>query len=341
MAKAIALRQKKRRITLKDILCLPANLIIKWANIINPKNIMNNYVKMIRENKVAFFITLAFILFLGMRIAFMDFDLSSLGISNSMLCGGNSDEVVERLTVSDKLEGDGIEALYTTMKPIGIALSVLWWLLMLVSLSVRDQFTVEQVAMHFIRLILPVYLINDLGFDLMKKILEVGESIATDVASSWKVTLDEVNAGDMKVSLFNIINALIPLLVLWVIGLACKLICILTCLMRRIKLELLVAFAPIALSDVTGDAHSTSVRYCKNLLATALQGALILGLGYISMQVLTSFIGGDIDKVDSLSKQICDGSRSLIDCVPCIAVALTVIGLMPKTEDIAKTIVGS
>ncbi len=334
---------QKRRITAKDIICFPAIFLYSWADTINPKNIIKRYAKNIKENKAVWIIAAAIIIFFGIRIALMDFDLSSLGIDNTMFCGGKTTEIEERLKVSQYLGTDGVQQFYDLLKPIGIALSVLFWMIMLVGLSVRDQFTVEQIAMHMIRLILPVWLINEKGFEIMQKLLEIGENIAHDMVNTWKVDTTLNGAGDVKVSLFNIINALIPLFVLWIAGIACQLVCWLTCFGRRIKLELLVAFAPIALSDVTGDSHSTSIRFCRNVLAIALQGALILGIGFIAEKVLvTTYTGNLADAATtSLTKLIADGRIGFFECLPALGVALTVIGLFPKTEELAKTVIGA
>ncbi len=340
---SLSAQKAKKRITAKDIICLPANILSSWIDTINPKNIAKRYAKSIKENKAVWVIALAIIAFLGIRIAFMDFDLSSLGIDNTMFCGGTTTEIQQRLAVSGELSADGIEALYNAMKPVGIALSVLFWMIMLVGISVRDQFTVEQIAIHMIRLILPVWLINDKGFEIMQKMLSIGESIANDLANTWAVNTTMNGAGDVKVSLFNIINALLPLFVLWLAGIACQLVCWLTCFGRRIKLELLVAFAPIALSDVTGDSHSTSMRYCRTVLAIALQGALILGIGFIAEKVLVSCYTGAVAGAASasLTKLVADGTIGFFDCLPALGVALTVIGLFPKTEELAKSVIGA
>lgn len=341
---SLSAQKAKKRITAKDIICLPANILSSWIDTINPKNIAKRYAKSIKENKAVWVIALAIIAFIVIRIAFMDFDLSSLGINNSMFCGGKTGDIETRLKVSDKLNGDGIESFYNTMKPIGIALSVLFWMIMLVGISVRDQFTVEQIAIHMIRLILPVWLINDKGFYIMQKLLSIGESIAHDLSTQWIVDTQLDGAGDVKVSLFNIINALLPLFVLWLAAIACQLVCWLTCFGRRIKLEVLVAFAPIALSDVTGDSHSTSMRYCRTVLAIALQGALILGVGFIANKVLEGIYQDPHMAAaagTSLTKLIADGQIGFFDCLPAVGVALTVIGLFPKTEELAKTVIGA
>ena len=43
----------------------------------------------------------------------------------------------------------------------------------------------------------------------------------------------------------------------------------------------------------------------------------------------------------SLTKLIADGQIGFFDCLPAVGVALTVIGLFPKTEELAKTVIGA
>lgn len=331
----------KHSITAKDILCLPSKLLTAWIDTINPRNICRNYARCFWENKATWVLAFALLAFFSIRFAFMDFDLSVFGISNTMFAGGTITDIKNNLTISTHLHTDNVDKLFDLFKPVGISLSVLYWMIMLVGMSVRDQFTVEQVAMHMIRLIFPVFLIEEKGYDILKKMLEIGESLMADVIATITdpgVTGNE--AGDLKVGLFAIVSALIPLFVLWLIGMACKLIMLLTCFQRRIKAELLIAFAPVALADITGDSHSTSIRYCKTILAIGIQGAMIVGMALIAITLLKDAIGGLGYGDDSLAKLVADGAITPKDTLPVLAVGLTVIGLYPKTEEIAKTLVG-
>ena len=236
----------------------------------------------------------------------------------------------------------GIRDIYDMFVPVGMSLSVLYWMIMFIGIAVRDQFTVEQIAIHMIRLIIPVWLISDKGYDIIIYLIKIGDGIRNELVGKLNLasSITDTGAGDLKVSLFNILNALIPLFCLWIIGMACKIVMMLTCYMRRLKVAVLVALAPIALSDVTGDQHSTSLRFLKNILALALQGALIIAIATIAMFIMTDEVGATVGG-NSIAKQVADGTLGITDTIPIVAIGLTVLGIYPKTEEIAKTIIGA
>ena len=337
----------KRKIRDSRLVILIRRFVYWYLDLINPKRIVRYYVHDVKNNRLSY--ALAIIIFIGIisvRMGSMDFGTGTMfGVSlYGAICGGAVDTSMsaDLLTFA--------KTIYNTIRPVGVALVVLFWLTELVSITVRDSFSTEILAMHFAKIIIGVFLMFN-GENIITELvnLEAGLRGNVDTAAQNALNLSatqEVTGNEVADAVIKIVDFLRILPVMSLLLLMAGISCIvlkLQCISRSIKMALLFAFAPIGLADLAGNEHSTSIRYLKHILALSIQGALLVGINYLAAFLMLN-CGELVPDSDSALQNIWTvakgASFSLWAFIPILAVGFAAIGMYSKSEEIARTIVG-
>lgn len=308
-------------------------------DIYSPKRIAKRLIKDIKENKIYYAIGLAIMTFIGItRIGMMDFDTGDLFQADVFAAFS-----IGMLNTSSIPALNFGEQLYNAVLPVGTALVVLYWLTELAGIAMRDQYTIEIMSMHMIKLIIGAVLLAN-GWEIMTSLQEFGDGLKELVTNNMTMPgKDALAGGNAVIQIADLILLLLPMLVMFALALISCFVLKLKLITRSLKLAVLFGFAPIGLADLAGGTHSTSMRYIKNIAALAIQGAVLTAICYAGGSLSTAF--GTLDEATGLysSLSIWDVVKTGIFSVTGIetaAIILTAIGLFSKSEDIARTIVG-
>ena len=308
-------------------------------DIYSPKRIFERFIKDIKDNKVYYAFAFAMMAFVCItKIGMMDFkggDFFSTDIFN-LVSGGLLD--ANDLIVDDTLLDSG-KKLYDAVLPVGCALVVMYWLIDFAAVTVRDNFTPEIIARHFIKLLLAAIIMMK-GWTIVESLCDLGASFVTVVENALD-TPSESTPGDSNIvfKIMDVIALLIPWLMLALLGIVAAVVMKLKLITRAIKLVVFLGFAPVGLADLAGGSHSTSIRYAKNILALALQGAILMAINYGACEAASWFLTEGYDPSTSIGDLITAGALKVTG-IESAAIALTAIGLYSKSEDMARTIVG-
>lgn len=201
-----------------------------------------------------------------------------------------------------------VTAIMDTLQPIGILLVTLYWLIDIIEKTTSGQgYSIEQFVKSFVKLTIGLVMVGNcqklcLGIiqfsgGVLGKIGDVGE-----MSSQGKEIVLEY-AEDL--GFFEGILFYVELLIPYLITKICSIIVLFISLGRAILLLVKCGFAPIGLADIffaPGGGNGT--RYIKGLLASGLQGAVILGILVIVVLVgpnittgSTSIAISDVQKV--------------------------------------------
>ena len=124
-----------------------------------------------------------------------------------------------------------------------------------------------------------------------------------------------------------VLTLIFPFIVSFLIKIAIYFICY----GRTIEMGVRSAFAPIGCADLTtGGANSNGIRYLKSLFAVALQGAVMVGIIFISSNVISSELS---------SNGILKGAFFPF-LVQYFGVVSAMVGMLGASKSIAKEIIG-
>lgn len=228
-------------------------------------------------------------------------------------------------------------AMYNTMKVVGMALVILFFLIELLDEVQADNFNYEHLIKKLITLAVGLLVVAN-GADIFAAITNWGNSmldVACEAVSAGNATLEDTKiiyetlnsaGGDGIFSgLLAVLEALaiicdniLPFLLFCV----AFIIAYIVSFSRFIEILVRFAFAPIGLAPiVSGGAKSSGMRYAKKFAAVCLQGAVcIVAIGASQMVItMQSEVGSIFAKV---------------------LVPLTLIGFLLKTGRIADDICG-
>lgn len=223
---------------------------------------------------------------------------------------------------------------YTALQAIAASIALLYFLLEVLDKITREMLSLEQFAVHFIKLLVVLFILNN-GVLLIKGLLSINAEICSlmdpnkisgingESDGGYLASVKEMLAIPIlgQVAAFGVIAQLfIP----YFATLAVNAYITLICWGRFFELGLRTAFAPIGLLDIVTDGFKFSnLRYLKKLFAVILQGTVIVAIMRLVGQA--------------------QGALALgihISGFTYILVMLTEIGLIKKANQFAHDILG-
>ena len=185
------------------------------------------------------------------------------------------------------------EQLYDTVAVIGELLVIVHFMVYLLEMVTADTLNPERFFKMFIKLVAGILIVKN-GF----AIAEAGLTLATVVFNKMAQTppggmnKDACNYDALKKDGFNAILSSIPLLLPYLVMMAAKAFVSIVCWFRIMDVLVRVIFSPVGLSDLIFEGtQGHGFMYLKKIIASALQGAAIIGItkGY---SAILSILGG-------------------------------------------------
>lgn len=193
------------------------------------------------------------------------------------------------------------EELYQTFAKLGQLLLAVYVMYDLMTKSAGDSLTPEQFFKAIVRLIIG-YIIMQNGFDIVTE----GTALISSIFD--KVTASSGGGNQYPLAAYcpfskllfekNVFDAMVDasgMFIPWLIMLLAGSIVNITCWARVLDIMMRLIFAPIGMSDLMNDGlRSSGWRYFKRLLASVLQGSVIIATikGYsILMPVIMNMNG--------------------------------------------------
>ena len=149
-----------------------------------------------------------------------------------------------------------------------------------------------------------------------------------------------VDEADAVIKIIEIIRLFVPLIIFVACGLVARLVLWMRCIARNLKLCVYMALAPIALADITGGSHSTSINYLKRILALCIEGAILIAMNFFIGSLISNMIADDTKPI--LNTLIDYGGDFFTheNTFKALVYCLTGIGLYSKSEEISMSLVG-
>ncbi len=342
----------------RSIICKPNIKNIKsgmkklahfYVDLISPVSIFKRCAKNFKTYRKEYAILMIGLLFLGVfRIGFMDIDVSGFvnQVTDDKLVGGV--DIYDQLKIQTgtfSLFGFVGKKIYDIIAPIGISFAVMYWLMIVVNMAVRDNFNVEQIAILFIKLLIPVILI-DKGWDIITKLIEIGNSLLDTLKTTLTDSMAAPPNGELRIPFAKYFAVMFPVLILWGIGGLTRVMALMAIYTREIRLMLLAAFSPLSLADIAGEEHSQAIKLLKELLALGLQGCMMLAVNYAGIKLMKAEmdnIAGGVAGAASgktVVQLMMENDFDIFKIVALLAISVTAMGLYSKSEDLAKQVVG-
>lgn len=218
------------------------------------------------------------------------------------------------------------ERLYNIMLPIGELLAFVYYLLALMEKSLSDNFSAEQFARDTIKLA-GMILILRMGFQLLTWGMELSSFVYKKLQqiTSFRDNVSGCRYDECKNrNFFESIGHMLSLLIPWLLMSIARVVIRVICWSRVLTIIVRVIFAPIGMADsVKGGTSSQGFRYFKKIVASAMQGSLILGVS-VAYNLIVSSIS-------------VDGS---IGWVQPVVLAAVVITLVFKSSSMAEEMLG-
>ncbi len=342
MSKAIAKRPiLTKENAFKVLKCVFAFL----EDIYNPKKILRRIKEDIKRNWVYYLLGIGILGLLVFRfLAKMDFSLGGIldGQAYSMLAGGNMFEGEDMLGIDEDFTSQ-TRSIYDGLKSIGMSLAVLYWMIELGTLVKEDHFSVETFFISMIKLVVAVFLIDN-GWRIIETLIDFGNAlndlIRARIGVAYSIADSTIDSGSTVLKIVDIIRLLVPLIIFVACGLVARLVLWMRCITRNLKLCVYMALAPIALADITGGSHSTSINYLKRILALCLEGAILLAMNFFIGTLMSSLA---LDAGESIWQTLVDTGGDFLmhtNNLKALVYGLTGIGLYSKSEEISMSLVG-
>lgn len=224
---------------------------------------------------------------------------------------------------------------YTALQAIAASIALLYFLLEILDKTTREMLSLEQFAVHFIKLLVVLFILNN-GVMLIKGLLSINSEICSLMDPNKIAGISSESDGgylaEVKKQLsipiigqFAGFAIIMELFIPYFGTLAVNAYIMFISWARFFELGLRTAFAPIGLLDIVTDGFKFSnLKYLKKLFAVILQGTIIVAIMRIVGQAQGALMFGDT---------IGAGYQYLI-------VMLTEIGLIKKANQFANDILG-
>ena len=232
---------------------------------------------------------------------------------------------------------------YDVVKPVGMALLLLFFLIEVLSDSTTDNFNTEHLMKKLIALAICAIVIiegpNILGVlvqfgDQMLEVAEDAISAASiDGGLAKEVWIDLVTEDDGGLLSFlfvlgRAIGSIFGNLVYWILTMAAIIVICFTAFGRVLELSIRYIFAPLGLASIisgNAPARSAGMRYLKQFASLCLQGAVI-----VAAVGAAGIIKASIDADESF----------IMGTFAFVLVPLTLIGFITRSGRVADDIIG-
>lgn len=264
------------------------------------------------------------------------------------ICGGDlATDLFDTLNVNLMSAGGAYGSVYTfaqtiynAIMPIGVSLLLVYFLVDLIKKASAEQFNTYQFV-HSLIMLIASKIVMEHGFDILTYLFSAGHSLLSTVNNAGSISttnlgldtaaiVDDFRSslgltgllktlGDLVIA----VSLLFPYIISWAMRIAVKLIVY----SRMISIYAHVMLAPIALSDFYAEGRQgAGWKFLKSFFSTALQGALILGIGYMYSALFATITYND------------EGLFSFL--IPVLAVQISAIMAMFKAQSITDKVVG-
>lgn len=268
---------------------------------------------------------------------------------------------VENMAKDVPSSSDGIwglfGVLYESVAAAGVGLAVMWTMLNIIEKISEGRVTEETIISMFAKLLLASFIII-YGKQLCVTLLSLGNSFTssfstavdqwangktpdnTALATEAFNKMEEISNGNVFYCCAAIIENSIPAVVM----LVCWVIAFVQLISRIIELGIRTAFMPIGVADfMTHGMHSPGMHYLKTYIGVAAQGAalyLIMLIGITLMgsnDLLNTIFANDIEgPASGLASIGLSVGRTFMS----VLIAITMIGLMKKADNLIREVFG-
>lgn len=193
---------------------------------------------------------------------------------------------------------------YNSLKGFGILLAVIYSLVETLAHISKTNLTGEYFAKELMKLTIAIIVILN-GFEIVTGVVDIASTVFNTIgATAASSTLNAENCiyhlfGNSNpfeaiVGDFLAVCQLLSLLIPWVILAIVQATISILCWGRILELIVRVIFAPIGIADLfVHGTRSNGLRYLKQMLVCAIQGAVILGMIYSYAIIIGSISPGE------------------------------------------------
>ena len=299
-------------------------------NTFNPIDTFRFYKNFVKRNKVLVLVSAILAL---IPIGFMGFNLTPLVDAIGDNFFGDMDLISVEMTGSTETL---CSTIYTALVPIGQALAVLFWMVGIFEISMRDDLTPELIAKDIMKIMFTLVFIDEFGFDIAKGFVGFADFILGKVngvittTCSFKITqADNFN----NVPLSKLPLSLLTLLAFLGFKFFIQIQVAIIMWARKLKLMLMTSVMPLGLYDFRDGFNSTSAMYIKKYFALCLQGVMIVVSTSVGSMLLSAAFGDQFGMdggIASLGKFLCT----------VIPVCLGMISMLKMSEQLACEVLG-
>lgn len=178
---------------------------------------------------------------------------------------------------------------YNALKGFGVLLAAVYSLIETLAHVSKDTLTPEYFMKELMKLTIAIIVVLN-GFEIATGVVGIASGIFNTIgAASQTVTANSdnciyhlFNGGNIleeMIGYAQLIGHLFTLLIPWVILSIAQIVISIVCWSRILELVVRVIFAPIGIADLfVHGTRSNGIKYLKQILVCAVQGAVILGM---------------------------------------------------------------
>ena len=244
--------------------------------------------------------------------------------------------ILKALTAHTAVISDICDKTKGVMIPIASVFVCIYFMIEVIDKLTSERFNAEVFIKMLMKLVFSVIIVSNASAWAIK-IMNFGTDFALAVVGEFKAEtviklkesfFDSGGIGNIFNQLGLIVSLLLPFIAAFIIKIAVYFICY----GRTIEMGVRSAFAPIGCADLmTGGANSNGVRYLKSLFAVALQGAVMIGVVFVSSNI----IGSELSAMKFGS-----GFLILPFLMKYFGIVSAMVGLLGASKSIAKEIIG-
>lgn len=284
--------------------------------------------------------------------------IDSVGTTISAVVSGGgwgSDSVSSDATTISTIASQvytAAEAVATTVQPVGMALSVMFFMVALVEFSVQDRMTMESFIKFFAKLAASLYAIY-YSSTIASYCISFGDALSTMMvnALSLEASSSLPSQSDIATDFENVMDGggqwIILLLGGMVMGIPIYLVSValigvayVITFTRILELAVRICFLPIAMGLLSDDGwRGAGGRYIRKFLAICSQGAVLCliasmteyTVGAAETAFISNFAAGSLDSSSAFSVLESYGSVLVVMigvCIACISLMFKSIGIV-------------
>lgn len=299
-------------------------------NTFNPIDTFRFYRNFFKQHK--FLILVSAILAL-IPVGFMGFNLTPLvdAIGDNFI--GDLDLIAVEMTGdTEKI----CSSIYGALVPIGQALAVLFWMVGISEIAMRDDLSPELIVKDLIKIIFTLIFIDEFGFDIAKGFIGFADyilgQVSTFATTSGSFAVQQADNFD-NVPISKLPLSLLTLLAFLAFKFFIQIQVAIIMWARKLKVMLMTSLMPLGLYDFRDGFNSTSAMFLKKYFALCLQGVIIVVTTSIATQLLSAAFGAQFGIDGGLASL----GKFLVTVIP---VCLGMISMLKMSEQLACEVLG-